>query len=249
LNDGMQELAAAIKKSVSLPDQVADFLRGMILSGKWVPGQRIVETKIAKELGIGQPTVREALGKLEEAGLVVRMQNSGCVVTQLTQEEYSQIFRVRMEMESLAVELAVENRNEDTAAELMTALQNLNSAAREKSVERFYRADLELHRVIWKMACNRFLERALTQMIIPLFAFAMIEIIGHPEFDLLKNAKEHERLIEAILHSEKHKARELARGVIEEFWHEGLGLVSDPKTPEKTATPAKKILKSRSTKR
>lgn len=245
----MQDLAAAIKKSVALPDQVADFLRGMILSGKWVPGQRIVETRIAKELGIGQPTVREALGKLEEAGLVIRMQNSGCVVTQLTREEYSQIFRVRMEMEGLAVELAVENRNENTAAELMTALENLKSAAQKKSVERFYHADLELHRVIWKMACNRFLERALTQMIVPLFAFAMIEIVGLPEFDLLKNAKQHERLIKAILHSEKHKARELARGVIEEFWQEGLGLISNSNTPEQTATPAKKLLKSRSRKR
>lgn len=224
---GMEELAVAIRKAVALPDQVADLLRGMIVSGKWRPGQRIVETRIARELGLGQPTVREALGKLEEAGLVVRTQNSGCRVTQLTAKEYSQIFRVRMAMECLVVELLVENRTSAQAAELKAALQALKAAAASRSVEDFYRADLDLHRTMWRLTGNKFLEKALSQLVIPLFAFAMIEIVAHPGLDLALNARKHDELIRAIISADKDRARHKAEQVLKEFWDEGLSLIAE----------------------
>ncbi len=237
----MEELVSAIKRAVALPDQVAEFLRGMILSGKWHPGQRIVETRIARELGIGQPTVREALGKLEEAGLVVRTQNSGCTVTQLTRKEVDQIFRMRIEMEGLAVELAAENREKTHGAELEAALRRLKVAALSKSVEDFYRADLELHRTIWKLSGNRFLEKALSQIVIPLFAFTTIEILTHPEFEFALNAREHEKLVEAILSSDKVHARGVANRVLKEFWQEGYLLMDKGKTsPAVKRAPKKK---------
>jgi DNA-binding GntR family transcriptional regulator len=226
----MQELVSAIKRTVALPDQIAEFLRNLILSGKWTPGQRIVETRVARELGVGQPTVREALGKLEEAGLVVRTQNSGCTVTQLTRKEVDQIFRMRIEMESLAVELAVENRENANKVELKAALRKLKAAALSKSVEDFYRADLELHRTIWRLSGNRFLEKSLAQIIIPLFAFATIEILAHPEFKFALQAREHEKLVDAILSSDKIDARRVAERMLKEFWQEAHRVLDEGKT-------------------
>jgi DNA-binding GntR family transcriptional regulator len=217
--------AFTIRKADALPDQIARYLRGMIVSGKWHPGQRIVETRIARELGLGQPTVREALGKLEEAGLVVRAQNSGCRVTQLTAEEYSQIFRVRTAMECLVVELLIENRGKAQAAELKARLHALKAAAVGRSVEDFYRADLELHQAMWRLSGNRFLEKALSQLVVPLFAFAMIEIVAHPSFDLSLNARKHEELIRAVLSANKTHARRKAEEILKEFWNEGLSLI------------------------
>ena len=228
-DDGIEDMTCAIRKAVALPDQIADYLRGMIVSGKWRPGQRIVETRIARELGLGQPTVREALGKLEEAGLVVRTQNSGCRVTQLTAKEYGQIFRVRTAMECLVVELLIENRSTSQAAELKAALHALKIAAASRSVEDFYRADLELHRTMWRLSGNRFLEKALSQLVIPLFAFAMIEIIAHPGFDLVFNARKHDELIRAILSADKSHARRKAEGILKGFWEEGLSLIAEGK--------------------
>lgn len=222
---GIEDLASAIRKAVSLPDQIADYLRGMIVSGKWRPGRRIVETRIARELGLGQPTVREALGKLEEAGLVVRAQNSGCRVTQLTAKEYSEIFRVRTAMECLVVELLIENRSSTQTAELKASLRALKRAAASRSVEDFYRADLELHRTMWRLTGNKFLEKALSQLVIPLFAFAMIEIVAQPGFDLGLNARKHDELIEAILSTNKADARHRAEQILKEFWDEGLSLI------------------------
>lgn len=227
LTGGMEELAGAIKKAVALPDQVADFLRGMIVAGKWRPGQRIVETQIARQLGLGQPTVREALRKLEEAGLVTRTQNSGCRVTQLSAQEYSEIFRVRTAMECLAVELLIENRSNAQAAELKAALRKLKAAAANSSVEDFYRADLELHRTLWRLSGNRFLEKSLSQLATPLFAFAMIEIIAHPGYDLALNARKHDELVRAILSADKERARRKSEQILKGFWQEGLSLITE----------------------
>ncbi len=225
-----ENLTVAIQRPAALPDQVADYLRGKIVSGKWRPGQRIVETQIARELSLGQPTVREALGKLEEAGLVVRIQNSGCRVTQLTAQEYGQIFRVRTTLECLAVELLIENRSGAQATELKAALRALKVAAASHSVEEFYHADLELHRTMWRLSGNKFLEKALSQLVIPLFAFAMIEIIAHPDFELIPNARKHDELIRAIVSADKEHALHRVKQILKEFWEQGLSLIPGKQT-------------------
>jgi DNA-binding GntR family transcriptional regulator len=227
-------MGQTIRRQVALPDQVADLLRDMIISGKWQPGQRIVETRIARELGLAQPTVREALGKLEEAGLVVRTQNSGCSVTQLTSGEYRQIFRVRIAMECLVIEMLMENRSSAQAAALKAAMHALKAAASDRSVEDFYRADLELHRTMWRLTGNKFLEKALAQVVVPLFAFAMIKAVTHPGFDFASNARRHDELIRAILLGNRAHARRKAEQVLQSFCDEGLGLFADEKPVERT---------------
>jgi DNA-binding GntR family transcriptional regulator len=215
-------------RRTAIPDQVVVLLRRMILTGKWRPGDRIVETRIAKQLGIGQPTVREALGKLEEAGLVVRSPNCGCTVTQLTEKEYGDVFRVRMELESLAVELAAESEDVAKKKVLGGALKQLKEAAESGAVEEFYSRDLEFHQEIWSLADNRFLERALSQLVVPLFAFVTIKLLEHGHLDLPANVREHEKLVRAILDSDKARAKAIAEQVLEGFWKEGIGLLRDP---------------------
>ncbi len=91
-----------------MADQIAESIRAMIVGGDCNPGDRIVESRIAREIGVGQPTVREALVALEHQGLVVRNANQGCVVTRSRRDRYLQLVRIRAELEMLAVELATE---------------------------------------------------------------------------------------------------------------------------------------------
>ena len=50
---------------------MVELFRGLILRGEWKPGAPIVETAIAKAVGVSQPTVREALKHLEAEGLIL----------------------------------------------------------------------------------------------------------------------------------------------------------------------------------
>lgn len=54
----------------SAADAAGDMLRKAIISGALSPGERLVEQRLASKLGIGQPTLREALKELEYQGFV-----------------------------------------------------------------------------------------------------------------------------------------------------------------------------------
>src|SRR5438046_7465634 len=152
LTQELKRLSEELLKKPSVTGQVKDFLRELILSGKLASGQRIIETRIAQQLGIGQPTVREALESQQDEGLVIRHPNRGCTVVELSAKEIHQIFRLRIELETLAVDMAMESWTPEKSEQLSRALELLESAAVMRGAEKYYRADLEFHRTIWQSA-------------------------------------------------------------------------------------------------
>ena len=72
---------------VVLREQVKDVLLERVLAGVYPPGSRLVETRIAQELGVSQAPVREALRDLEQLGLVESEPFRGCSVRELSIDE------------------------------------------------------------------------------------------------------------------------------------------------------------------
>lgn len=207
--------------------KLKSFLRDMILRGKLKPGERIVESRVARQLRVGQATIREALEALQDEGLVIRHPNRGCTVVELSHLEVRQIFRLRLEWEPLAVDLAMENWADAKSEQLAAAVRELETAAEKKDPEVFYRRDLEFHRTLWLTAENPFLAKALSQITVPLFAFVMIEVTAHPEFDLAANAAEHRRVAEAIFSGNRLQAIYVTRQAIlsfQEAWRQSLAI-------------------------
>jgi DNA-binding GntR family transcriptional regulator len=225
LTHEFKRLSQELTQKPSIAAQVKDFLRELIVSGKLGSGERIVETRIAQQLGIGQPTVREALESLQDEGLVIRNPNRGCTVVALSAKEIRQIFRLRLEWESLAVGLAMESWTQEKSEQLTRALEQLEGVAAVRDVERYYRNDLEFHRTIWQFADNPFLLRALSQITIPLFAFVMIKVARDPNLDLLANAAGHRRVTEAILSGDSNVAVEVTREALGSFQNAGSNLL------------------------
>lgn len=97
---------------------VEERLRGMIARQELPPGASVREEAIARLLAVSRSRVREALGVLEDRGLVVRIPNRGAIVSQLTFEEVLELFEVRISLESLCVRLAVLNTTPDSWLDL-----------------------------------------------------------------------------------------------------------------------------------
>ena len=125
----LAELSHKLGRRTPVVEQIAGSIRAMIVAGDLKPGDRVVESRIAREIGVGQPTVREALVALEHQGLVVRKANQGCVVTVLTRAEISQILRVREQLEGMAIELAIEIAPDAEVRKLMGAATEMQEAA------------------------------------------------------------------------------------------------------------------------
>ena len=79
----------------SIPSRIANRIRQRILAGDILPGQRIKENSFAREIGVSQGPVREALIQLEHEGFVKRHRNRGTTVTQLSSQEINDMVRVR----------------------------------------------------------------------------------------------------------------------------------------------------------
>lgn len=189
--------APPLKRTV-LKDRVGDLIRDAILCGKLDPGDRIVELKLANDLGVGTTAVREALFELESQGFVHRITGKGTFVTQLTAEDVEQIQRVRRELEGLAVELVQERANPADLALLDNYLDEMRSAARVGDVLSFYRSDIEFHRTIWRISGNRFLAKTLDLLVAPLFAFFVMKTQAGSEAYLLVSADRHADIVRAL---------------------------------------------------
>jgi DNA-binding GntR family transcriptional regulator len=215
------QLVASMGRAAPVPDQLVELFRNLILHGEWTPGAPIIETAIAKAIGVSQPTVREALKHLEAEGLILRRQFRSCEVTRLTRDEVDQIFRLRIEWESLAAELAVENRGNWKRQHLQEIVEKLKQAARKHDSDGFYRHDLEFHKELWACAGNPFLTKALSQITVPLFAFWTLRHLRESEVDLVKQAAAHERIAAAIISQSKSQARKVTREAMQGFWKDG----------------------------
>ncbi|MDT0307589.1 GntR family transcriptional regulator [Streptomyces sp. DSM 44917] len=100
----------------SLRQRIREHIVEGIVSGRWQPGERIVERRIAVELEVSQTPVREALRELEVLRLIESSPNKGVRVRALTAADLEEIYPVRAGLEQIAAELAAARLAKDTSA-------------------------------------------------------------------------------------------------------------------------------------
>jgi DNA-binding GntR family transcriptional regulator len=182
---------------ISKRDQVVRAVREAILTGSIPPGASIVEARIAQQVGAGIPLVREALIQLENHGFVQRTPYKGTTVTKLEPADIKQIFRLRVELEGLAIEWARENVTAADIEELRNIIKRMKRGAAELDMDQFYESDLDFHRKIWVMSGNSYLVDALERVTVPLFAFFVMKTRREPE-SYTESAIMHEKIVDAM---------------------------------------------------
>jgi DNA-binding GntR family transcriptional regulator len=221
----LEALSQQLGRRAPLSDQIAESIRNMIVAGDLKPGERIVESRIARDIGVGQPTVREALVALEHQGLVVRKANQGCVVTSLTRTEICQLIRIRAELETLAVELAVEAASDAEIGKLLTITDSMKVAANQRDTQHFFELDISFHQTLWRLSNNSFLPRLLEQTLAPLLAFLFIRNLRRNlDIDMMDSAQAHVEMAEAILTRDKATARRVSQEKLMMFADQHLAL-------------------------
>ncbi|MFL5750859.1 MAG: GntR family transcriptional regulator [Chloroflexota bacterium] len=152
------EPARLLPRSV-LADQVRDRLLEGILTGRYAPDSRIVETQVAREVGTSQAPVREALRGLEALGVVEITPFRGARVRRPTRQELLEAYVVRSALESLGARLAVPQLADDDLADLAGYVQEMQAAARADDGHAVAEADASFHGRILELADNETLVR------------------------------------------------------------------------------------------
>ena len=149
---------AVIGRTV-LREQVKEILLERILRGDLQPGERLVETRIAQELGTSQAPVREALRDLELVNLVESEPFRGSRVREVTDEDLLQAFPVRAVLEELAAKGAARRLDGDVEA-LQREIDAMREAAECGDTRMQLSHDLAFHRVMVESSGNRALLQA-----------------------------------------------------------------------------------------
>ena len=117
-------------------------IRQAIVEGRYEPGQRLVEQRIAEEFALSRTPVREALRRLEAEGLVQSEPNRGAVVRDLTTDDLADLYGLRAQLEAYAAELAAARIEAHQVAELDAAIADFDAALAAGT------ADLDTTRVL-----------------------------------------------------------------------------------------------------
>ncbi|MEK2478291.1 FadR/GntR family transcriptional regulator [Streptomyces noursei] len=192
-----------------LVEQAAQQLRDQITGGLWPVGSRLPgETTLAKTLGVGRSTVREALRALAGAGMVQPRQGAGVFViaaeptedwpTRLRRAAVADVYEVRAMVEVQAARLAAERRTEADVTALYAALERRRADGADDAA--FVDADIALHAAVVDAAHNPVLTDLFGQFV-PALRQGLIDLVrllGLRDHDPHHGDARHAALVEAV---------------------------------------------------
>jgi DNA-binding GntR family transcriptional regulator len=149
--------AAPIRRRV-LREEIRERLVDEILSGRLGPGARIVETQLARQFGVSQAPVREALRDLALSGFVVCSPFRSTYVRRISMVDLLNSNLVRAALEGVAAREAAVGIDDDTLARLKALIADMRRAADAGDLRAQVDADIAFHHTIVRAARNDMIE-------------------------------------------------------------------------------------------
>jgi DNA-binding GntR family transcriptional regulator len=146
---------ASILPRVVLSDRVKEHIVDAVLNGELKPGDRIVESSLARQLGVSQAPVREAIRDLVLLGFLQSEPYKGTSVRSFTYEELWETYTVRAALESLAARLAATHLTDEDAERLQGILDEMMTAAGQQDRDRLIVLDNRFHEMILEISRNK----------------------------------------------------------------------------------------------
>ncbi len=181
-----------------LKESLAVQLREAILAGRILPGEKIIEGRWARQFGVAQVSIREALNILTTEGFVTKGHGRSARVLKLGDPEIIQIYQLRGALEGLAARIIVEQKL--PLDDLEAALAEMREAVEENDLRKVVARVQHFHLCLLEKAGNPFLWDTGRRVIIPLYAFTLIRALAKnldaSPWEL--QMQNHRRIVDAI---------------------------------------------------
>lgn len=132
----------------NISEDIVVYIKQQIISGELNPGDKIVETKLARELGISQTPVREALRQLQGEGVVIIVPNKGPQVCGLTMQDVFEIYSIRSMLEGLAFRQATQNATDEEIRQVEAIYEGMLEKLNDETVDNLLADSSRLHQLI-----------------------------------------------------------------------------------------------------
>jgi DNA-binding GntR family transcriptional regulator len=204
---------AAIAPETSA-DLVYASLRAAITNGTLVPGQRLVETRLAEQLGVSRAPLREAIRVLTTEGLLTNVPRRGVTVALMRRGDVAEIYGLRVALESWAAREACRLATESDLEALASLVAEMERSSEVADIDRLSGSDVTFHRRICEIAGNHRLLRVWTGNLGQIRLLSR-QVIGTLYADLHQVPRRHEQILEALRQRSPDLAETLVREHIE----------------------------------
>lgn len=212
-------------ETVSLADQVRDYLLEGLTSGRLRPGDRINEAELARMLGISRNPIREAISGLAQRGFLVAAPRRGHFMRVFTPDDVNDVFSFRICVETFAVRQAMAQMTRSDVAELIDLVDQMIAAARAERLSELRQADMALHRRICELSGNRQTLRAHAG--IDTEVQMLVAFVDLDQETPMAAALSHEPIIEAIAARDVERAARAIEQHSRQTWARVLALYED----------------------
>ena len=198
----------------NLADQVRDAVLSEIASGQLLPGDRIIQEKIAQALGVSRQPVQQALNLLHNQGVLQDAPGRGLIVTVLDPDHVMHMYDLRAAIEGLACRRAAENNAENKAGNNaqrlgLALIETGRKAVSSGSVSKMIAADMKFHELLYSLSGNPLVAPSLSSHL----TYTQ-RVMGEV---LLRDEKprdiwnQHAKILEAIIKGDGERAETLVR--------------------------------------
>lgn len=153
----MVEPDGKLKKRTLYSDEIREVIKQAIISEELKPGERVVETRWAKKLGVSQSPVREAIRDLEMMGFIENRPYQGAFVRKMDKKDVIDAYYVREALEMAAMRYAVEVITDDQLEDILNVMDEMKQAVKDGNFELFVEKDSLFHEKIMKISNNELL--------------------------------------------------------------------------------------------
>lgn len=193
-------------------DEAFDCLQTAIVTGELAPGEKIGEVELCSRFNLTRGPLREALGRLESRGLLVRRPHAGVKVVSVSAAELLELYRIREVMEGLAARQAAERMTDEEIAELQSTLDSHEKMIEQARGQAYYQAegDYDFHHRIATGSRNAKLAQMLLgdlYYMVRMYRYRLSTSAGRPH----KALDEHRRIVEAIAQRDSELAEFLMK--------------------------------------
>lgn len=188
-----------------LRDVVFKTLRGAILRGELEPGERLMEIRLANELGVSRTPIREAIRMLELEGLVLMVPRRGAQVAKITEKDLKEVLEVRIGLDELAIGFACERVTLEQLEAIRETGEHFESLADSEDLTAVAEADVRFHDRIYDAAGNQRLNQILNNLREQMYRYRMEYLKDTKR--RRKLADEHRAIYEAIRQRDTETAK------------------------------------------
>jgi DNA-binding GntR family transcriptional regulator len=183
---------------ISKASAIYDIIKEGIISGLWLPGDRINDKELSEKLSVSRISVREALAKLVESQLVERIQWKGFFLRKLTLREVKSIVEIRLALEKLAIKRVMRKKDARLYDQLERSIDAAEAAIKSGNHSEYMATDFRFHDLIHEASGNTWIKSIIGNLRTTINILRNMSMMVDFEEAAYESTADHRRILSAM---------------------------------------------------